>query len=320
MSEIENIREQESEFLGLLKSQGKSFNTIKNYRTDLECFNQFLMDKQNNLKLVDFNQAKVQEYHSFIQGKYNSDNSKRRRIQALRLFFDYLVNQKLIGENPIRKIPVSPKILEAPTPTPLLDVTKLYCYLNDAIASTDGLARLLNLRNMFLFHLIYGGWIKKFLILLHLKKSIFLKMKNGFSCLSPNILKRDAYTIPFMKEFNQFYPIFTDALERQKNSQSMEFSQLLFNANPYRILSGGLSPRGIELTFQDLRGRLNIHLTPKSLRQSAIFRWMNEETAHATIKEWMGVTPSYSLTPYVKLLKENQNQFYFVTPSNFPMQ
>jgi site-specific recombinase XerD len=318
MSEIENIREQESEFLGLLKSQGKSFNTIKNYRTDLECFNQFLMDKQNNLKLVDFNQAKVQEYHSFIQGKYNSDNSKRRRIQALRLFFDYLVNQKLIGENPIRKIPVSPKILEAPTPTPLLDVTKLYCYLNDAIASTDGLARLLNLRNMFLFHLIYGAGLKVSDIAA-LKKEHILEDENGFRVLVQHP-KRDAYTIPFMKEFNQFYPIFTDALERQKNSQSMEFSQLLFNANPYRILSGGLSPRGIELTFQDLRGRLNIHLTPKSLRQSAIFRWMNEETAHATIKEWMGVTPSYSLTPYVKLLKENQNQFYFVTPSNFPMQ
>src|SRR5690606_25353167 len=107
-----NLIEKQTEFLDLLKLQGKSFNTIKNYKADLNCFNAFLVDKQQGLKLNQFTTAQVQEYAQFLNKKYDSSNSVRRRVQALRLFFDFLLTENIFNENPIKKMAVSPKILD----------------------------------------------------------------------------------------------------------------------------------------------------------------------------------------------------------------
>ncbi len=316
MPEIENIRDVQRNFLNKLQDQGKSFNTIKNYRTDLECFNQFLFARQKGEHLRDFNQEKVKEYTRFIDNKYNSDNSKRRRVQALRLFFDFLVQKGYFSENPIRKIPVSPKVLEAPNPTPLLDVVKLHRYLTEQVQGNQGLSKLTALRNLFVFHLIYGAALKVSDIA-KLKLSSIIESGNDYRVLVTHP-KRDSYTIPLFESFDSFYKQYKAELE--KYSDQIQFENLLFNANPYRILSGGLSPRGIELSFKEIREKLNIHLTPKSLRQSCIFRWLGEDVSHITIKEWMGVTPGYSLNPYLKCLQDHPQDFHFVKPEQFSLQ
>ena len=47
-----------------------------------------------------------------------------------------------------------------------------------------------------------------------------------------------------------------------------------------------------------------LKLTPKSLRQACVFKWLQQGINDNQIKEWMGVAPSYSL----KLYKEHINQ------------
>src|SRR5688572_11270115 len=103
-----HLLEKQTEFLDLLQRQGKSFNTIKNYKADLSCFNAFLLGKQESLKLSEFTTTQVQEYAQFLHGKYDSSNSVRRRVQALRLFFDFLMAQNIFQENPLKKMAVSP--------------------------------------------------------------------------------------------------------------------------------------------------------------------------------------------------------------------
>jgi hypothetical protein len=46
-------------------------------------------------------------------------------------------------------------------------------------------------------------------------------------------------------------------------------------------------------------------MTAKSLRQACIFKWLNMNIPHTTMKEWMGVTPSYSLDLYLEELKKD---------------
>src|SRR5690606_28890561 len=111
-----NLLEKQTEFLDQLKVQGKSFNTVKNYKADLACFNGFLLTKQDHLKVTEFTTAQVQEYAQYLAAKYDSSNSVRRRVQALRLFFDFLQMQNIFEENPIKKMAVSPKILDIPRP------------------------------------------------------------------------------------------------------------------------------------------------------------------------------------------------------------
>ena len=54
-----NLLSLEQLYLQSLQSEGKSLNTLKNYKTDLDCFNQFLLGRQNDLSFSDFGMKKV---------------------------------------------------------------------------------------------------------------------------------------------------------------------------------------------------------------------------------------------------------------------
>lgn len=298
-----NLLDKQHEFLRTLEQQGKSFNTVKNYKADLQCFNAFLIDKQQHLKIKSFSTTQVQEYSLYLDNKYDSPNSVRRRVQALRLFFDFLLGQDLFPENPLKKMAVSPKVLDNPEPTPFPEVIKTYKLLKKRVEENEGLTQLVHARNVIIFHLIYGSGLK----VSDLAKLSFggiLKDKNGYRVLVEHP-KRDPYSIPLPQIFNKDFQFYKTKLLEHQKTNDLDIEELLFNANPYKILSGGLSPRGTELFFEDLRKVLKTDMTAKSLRQSCIFKWLNMNVPHVTIKEWLGVTPSYSLELYLEELKKD---------------
>ena len=298
-----NLLDKQHEFLKQLERQGKSFNTVKNYKADLQCFNHFLIDKQQHLKIKSFTSTQVQEYSQYLDKKYDSPNSVRRRVQALRLFFDFLLVQEIFPENPLKKMAVSPKVLDNPEPTPFPEVIKTYRLLKKRVKETEGLTQLVHARNVVIFHLIYGAGLKVS-DLAKLAFTSILKDKQAYRVMVEHP-KRDPYSIPLPEIFNKDFLAYKKLLEERLHIEEMEIEELLFNANPYKILSGGLSPRGTELFFEELRRELKSDMTAKSLRQSCIFKWLNLNVPHATIKEWLGVTPSYSLELYLEELKKD---------------
>ena len=295
----------QDEFYKQLSSSGKSLNTLKNYKTDLQCFNRFLLSKQKSLDLKDFNLTKVMEYGGYLHQKYDSNNSRRRRVQALRIFFDFLVKKSIYSENPVKKIPTSPKFLDRPRPTPFNDLLKVWQHLLEGELRAQGeIEKLLYKRNQIIFLLIY---------LSGLKVSDLAKLKLTHVTGGPmaRVLvvppKRDPYTIPLPGSFASFYEDYLQMLNALKSKSHIEFDEVLFNANPYRILSGGLTPRGLEIIFEEIRNKLNVVLTPKSLRQSCILNWLQRGINDALIKEWMGVAPNYSL----KLYNQYKNEYIY---------
>jgi len=124
--------------------------------------------------------------------------------------------------------------------------------------------------------------------------------------------KRDPYTVALPEGFNDIFPIYQNLLARQKDKDQIDFTQLLFNSNPYRILAGGLSPRGIEVLFKEFGKQINEKVTAKNLRQSCIFKWLIQEKPQSSIKEWMGVQPQYSLKPYNDLLASAPDEYIFI--------
>lgn len=298
-----NLLDKQHEFLSLLERQGKSFNTVKNYKADLQCFNTFLIDKQQHLKIKSFTSTQVQEYSLYLNKKYDSPNSVRRRVQALRLFFDYLLTQNLFQENPLKKMAVSPKVLDNPEPTPFHEILKTYQLLKKRVKNAEGLQELVYARNVIIFHLIYGAGLKVS-DLAKLNFGGILKDKGNYRVLVEHP-KRDPYSIPLPPAFNKDFQFYKSRLQDHLDECGMEIDELLFNANPYKILSGGLSPRGTELFFEELRRELKTDMTAKSLRQSCIFKWLIASVPHTTIKEWLGVTPSYSLELYLESLKKD---------------
>ena len=304
-----NLLDKQQEFLKLLDRQGKSFNTVKNYKADLQCFNNFLLDKQGNMKMKSFSATQVQEYSQFLGNKYGSPNSVRRRVQALRLFFDFLMVQEIFPDNPLKKMAVSAKVLDAPKPSPFPEVIKVYQLLKKRVASTEGITQLVQMRNVVIFHLIYGSGLKVS-DMTKLHQDSILKDNKSFRVMVEHP-KRDPYSIPLPLIFREDYLLYRNKFSEIQKTEGLEIEELLFNANPYRILAGGLSPRGIELFFEEVRREFKTEMTAKSLRQSCIFKWLNLSVSHVTIKEWLGVTPAYSLDLYLEEMKKDSSDYVF---------
>lgn len=290
--------ELQQEFYRNLRSQGKSQNTLKNYKTDLDCFNFYLNTEYASIAVKNFDQSLVTNYGKYLENKYSSDNSRRRRVQALRIFFDFLLNKSLVSSNPVRKLPTSPKFLDIPRPTPFIDVKTLWTYLVEESHSQDKIQELLSKRNKILFLLIFGAGLK--VSDLSELQTSDITIVNGEARVLIHHPKRDAYTVTLPKIFEKVYADYIAILDEMKAKSQISFDKLLFYANPYRIISGGLSPRGVEIIFEDYRNKLMITLTPKSLRQACIFKWIQQEKSTTLIKEWLGLAPSYDLKLYLE--------------------
>jgi len=304
MTAPKDILSLQKDFFLNLQEKGRSANTLKNYKTDLHCFNQYIENQASKLTVAQMDIKSVQAYGQYLETRYNSDNSRRRRVQALRLFFDYLVQEKVVASNPVRSIPSSPKFLDIPRPAALVDLKTLWQFLLEETHSTNKMSRLLAKRNQVVILLIYSGALKVSDLSGLTTDAITLPEKPEED---PRVLispaKRDSYTIPLCQAFVPIYQDYILELEHRKQEQGLEFNHILFNANPYRVLAGGLSSRGLEIVFEEWRGKLMVNITPKSLRQACIFRWLHAGHNDGLIKEWMGVAPSYSF----KLYKEHLN-------------
>ena len=305
-----NLENHQKSFLQGLENQGKSFNTIKNYKTDLNIFKQFLTIKGSDFTLNELNELQVQEYDYFLNKKYNSPNSIRRRVQALRIFFDYLIRQGLFDDNPIKKMLVKPKQVDLPKPTKFENIIKIYGHLQAQKEAGTDHEKLLISRNILLLYLTYDGGLKVSDIE-SLKTTHISKRDDEYRIIIvPE--KRDPYTVLMSKNFGQFYQEYLTLLEEGQNRDKIDFESHLFNANPFKILKGGLSSRGIEVIFKELSKTLKIEVTAKSLRQAAIFNWMIKEIPSSRIKEWMGVQPQYSLKPFQELLSNYPDRYPYL--------
>lgn len=302
----------QDEFFVMLKGKGRSINTLKNYRTDLDCFNKYLKDvaKNERLDISGFSIPEIQEYGQFLEKKYNSDNSRRRRVQALRMFFDYLVEEKVFSSNPIRKIPTSPKFLDIPRPTPFVDVKTLWQFLLEESVSKQPMVRLIAKRNICTLLFIYGAGLK--VSDLSNLKVDQLHLEGEVPRVLINPPKRDPYTVPLPPIFLEVYKDYCKTLLVMKRDSNIKFDSVLFNANPYRILSGGLSSRGIEIIFEEFRKKLMINCTAKSLRQACIFKWLKQKHKDSQIKEWLGLAPSYNLKMYKEHLSSHAHEDGFL--------
>ncbi len=304
-----DLQIEQTDFLKGLEIAGKSFNTVKNYKTDLNCYNKYRVQKGRDLYLSEMTISEVNEYCAHLDGLYNSPNSIRRRIQALRIFFDYLLQKGLVESNPLKMAAVSPKRVDKPMPPSFKGIIDLYKHLHSLTDSIKPLEKLTAFRNLVLVELIYTAGLKVSDIATLTNRNIF-KQKENYRVLISHP-KRDPYSIELDSNFTEFFETYSHLLEEQKNKDDIDFENLLYNGNPYKILSGGLSPRGIEVLFKDFSKKIDNKITAKSLRQACIFRWICSSKEDSSIKEWLGVQPQYSLKPFHELLKNEPDTHSF---------
>ncbi len=82
-----------------------SENTKDAYENDLNSFNHFL----HNKKISDVTTNDIRNYINELHDAKEKDRTVARKIVSIRTFFDYLMREKIIDENPMEKIE-SPKL------------------------------------------------------------------------------------------------------------------------------------------------------------------------------------------------------------------
>lgn len=318
MSKKLNLNDLTNSFLKKIQENGKGVNTIKSYRTDL---NSFLLFNEGTDKRPDINRINlklIESYSDHLSKNNYSDNSFRRKFQTLRIFLDYLVDNNIISSNPAKKFPSSPKFVDIPRPTPFPEIKLTWRHLikEEEKLNQNKFEDLLALRNQVIFLLIFGAGLKVSNFVNLKKNHLIIDGKNPRVMISHK--KKDPYTIPLPAASAHIFSNYLLKLERAKKNFQLDFDDLLFNANPHKILSGGITPRGLERIMKELKNKLNISLiTPKSLRQACIYKWLHQNEEISLIKEWMGVAPSYDLKIYQKDLDQNIYTDSFIQEGDF---
>lgn len=304
----------QNKFYQRLKEQKKSPNTIKNYRVDLSVFNKYLNFRNQSTNIANFSEQSALDFGQYLEDKYPSANSRRRRLQAVRIFFDFLMEKNEMNMNPLRKIKTSPKELDGPDPLNLPEVIKIHTYLQEQIKQNSGLERLINQRNLVIFYLIYYHAPK----VSDLERAQLTHLTHNPNkdelrfLITPRT--RDPYTVAGPSHWWPIFESYKRNLKKELKGHDLKSENnqgLLFNANAYSILSNSLSARGIEVVFNRISKAVGIEFTAKRLRQTAIIKWHSDEIKLARIKEWMGVAPSYSIKTYTEFYENHKNTFVY---------
>ncbi len=297
-------------FLNSLREAHKEINTIKNYRNDLEGF--VRLSTHQKCDFTSYEMAK--KYHQMLTLDDLTDNSIRRRMQTMRLFFDFLLKKSWCSSNHFIKFHSAPKKLHLPAPPATETLNHLWREICLAIKENsiheksslekNYLKYLISLRNQVIFHLIFHAGLKVS-ELASITRNMFIGREGQMRLLITR-KNRDPVTVPLPVEFNLIFQAYNTALQNYFLYFNKEaFSEIIFNGNAYTILGGGMSSRGIENLFKDFSHLVKKEVTPKNLRQAGIFYWLFQKTSLHTIKEYLGLAKQYDFSLYLKAYEDS---------------
>ena len=131
--------------------RGYSEKTREAYEEDLTNFERFLTESGED-DLLKINHLDVRVYLSYLTDERYSRNSISRKIASLRSFYQYLLKEEVIKENPFSYVHLKKKNLKLPR----------FFYENEMQALFDSVKgeKPLDLRNQALLEVLYGSGIR----------------------------------------------------------------------------------------------------------------------------------------------------------------
>lgn len=293
-------------FLEALNIAGKSNNTINAYFRDLKVFFDF---KNENTLLKKISVKKLQTinitmYYSYlVSSRQNSTVSINRKKYVLKLFFDYLIEQKVIKESPIP----SESVIKAKSKT----ASKLPTYLEiDEIQKINESIRLLYQdefilsRNFFIINLfLHTGLRISELVSLDVKDMEKTK-KNEFLQIIGKGNKERVIPInisQLCEELSDHNSLIEKYLDYRK-SIKCDDDALFVSKNGKR-----LTPRSIQMTLKKIISYSNIdkEITPHKLRHTFATHFLRNGANIRIVQEVLGHSSISTTQIYTHSNKED---------------
>ncbi len=293
-------------FLEALNIAGKSNNTINAYFRDLKVFFDF---KNENTLLKKISVKKLQTinitmYYSYlVSSRQNSTVSINRKKYVLKLFFDYLMEQKVIKESPIP----SESVIKAKSKT----TSKLPTYLEiDEIQKINESIRLLYQdefilsRNFFIINLfLHTGLRISELVSLDVKDMEKTK-KNEFLQIIGKGNKERVIPInisQLCEELSDHNSLIEKYLDYRKSIKCVD-DALFVSKNGKR-----LTPRSIQMTLKKIISYSNIdkEITPHKLRHTFATHFLRNGANIRIVQEVLGHSSISTTQIYTHSNKED---------------
>ncbi|MFN6775579.1 tyrosine recombinase XerC [Enterococcus hirae] len=135
----------------LIVERGYSEKTREAYEEDLTNFERFLTESGED-DLLKINHLDVRVYLSYLTDERYSRNSISRKIASLRSFYQYLLKEEVIKENPFSYVHLKKKNLKLPR--------FFYEYEMQVLFDSVKGEKPLDLRNQALLEVLYGSGIR----------------------------------------------------------------------------------------------------------------------------------------------------------------
>lgn len=267
-----------------------SFNTIDSYRKDLADF--FCFVKKRKIDYLKLDRYDVREYLKYLDEKKLKNSTIARRISAIRSFYNYLLNNKIVSNNIFNNIR-NPK-LEKRLPN-YLSYEELAKILDSIDISSD-----IGLRNRLLIEMFYATGCR-------VSELINIKMVD---------INKSNRTIKIMgkgsKERIVYYGDYAaDYLEKYLASGFNKNSGYLF-----------LNDKKEKLTVQEVEAivhklvldlSLKTHVTPHTLRHTFATHLLNNGADIKSVQELLGHASLNTTGIYTHISSDRLKEVYLKT-------
>ena len=269
-------------FIGYLEGTQKSANTISNYRSDLNTLQEFLRTGLSSepVHLSDLTRDDLERYLGYLKAKGFKTNTRRRKLLTFRRLLRYLTQRKKFNLDLSDKLPAPQKLERVPTVIPYAD---LFAAVQMLPSESD-----IEKRNRLLFWTLLetGAQVSEVAKLRFENlqgEKLLLDGKAGREIpISPGL----AVNLPFSPSAAKLAP------------------WIFQGYNKGGLLSGPISPRGIELLVEHYRTKLGFDgLTPRAFRQAAVMEWHRQGLSKDEIRRRLGLKTEYAFRVYEPLFK-----------------
>ena len=275
---------------------GKSYNTIRSYKNDL---NQFIIYLEENEGIKDFKDVEIITFRSFI-AYLNSDikitkRSINRKLSAIRSFFEYLVKNNKLEEN--KAIYINMPKFENKLPSFLLkeDMEKVRLVINTN--------NILGLRDRAIIEILYSSGIRSS-ELLDLSENMINMQDRELRVIGKGNKERITFFSKTAKKY------LTEYIEAKKSKTYYDKNIVFANSK-----GGKLTTRSLRRLIEDYNKRSGItkELTPHVFRHTFATQLLNSGVDIRYVQELLGHTSIATTQFYTHVSKKALRDVYLKT-------
>lgn len=258
-------------FSYLRNIKGLSDNTLEAYKRDLLQFNEYL-DVNDSIKLTEVNKTQIITYLMYLQNKNRAGTTINRILSSLRCFYQYLLNNKLIDEDPTFNLKGPQSVKKQPDILTPKEV--------DKFLSLPKVTNYKGARDKAMLELLYGtGMRVSELVSLDLEN---INLEIGY--IEIGMKSSEERVVPIGKVVNKYLKNYIDNF-RKKVLKNKNEKALFLNYRGKRLTRQGFWKIVKNYTKQI---RVNKNITPQTLRHSFVIHLLESGANLEMVQEILG--------------------------------